>query len=203
MHSRYVDWDEAVAVFRERGLPESFYENLYNEGYALISGDTTVAGDFRLTGEVPHDATGYIIDGDLTVEGNVYDEDDGAAALVVLGNLRARDVFLWCDPKLLVLGDTEVGVFAGEMTDKLVMLGGDLRTRAVLLDAEFEPDLVEGTISGRLVAPSYCELETEDPNPSLPLRDLLVNEVLKGDEVDFEALRERVRDGLPVTRAAA
>ncbi|WP_433051656.1 hypothetical protein [Dactylosporangium sp. CS-033363] len=178
MQTRELTWDEAVQLFERRGLPESSYENLYDEEYLLVSGDTHLAGDLRLNGD-PFGAgagavTGYIVDGSLTVDGNLYDEDDGAAALVVLGTLRARDVFLWCDPKLIVQGNVEVGLFAGEMTDKLVMIHGDLRAGAIAYDAEFEPDLVEGeTISGGA--------------------ELLVG---------FAALRERVHAGRPVLRPA-
>ncbi|MER7278069.1 hypothetical protein ABT369_26870 [Dactylosporangium sp. NPDC000244] len=216
MRTRYVSWDEAVELFERRGLPESSYENLYNEEYILVTGpDLVIDGDLRLTGhagdhpfaaDTPEAATGYIVDGDLTVRGNLFDEDDGAAALVVLGSLKTRDIFLWCDPKLIVLGDVHADLFAGEMTDKLVMLHGDLRTRAVVLDDEFEPDLVQGTVHGRLVAPSYVELTAEDPDPDAPLSDILAAEVLKknGRKPDIEALRDHVHSGRPVlvTRSA-
>ncbi|KAA9380868.1 hypothetical protein F5972_07210 [Microbispora cellulosiformans] len=64
-------------------------------------------GPAAVTGELPLDehertpwregtpeaATGYVVDGDLVVDGNITDVDDGAAALIVLGNLRARNVY--------------------------------------------------------------------------------------------------------------
>ncbi|MEV6924113.1 hypothetical protein AB0M46_06310 [Dactylosporangium sp. NPDC051485] len=204
-----MKWDEAVEIFRRRGLPEETYRNLYQEEYILHPGPARVDGPFPLNfhedahpwnADTPEAATGYIVDGDLTIEGNLYDEDDGAAALVVLGRLKARDVFFGCDTKLIVLGDVEVGLFAGEMTDKLVMLHGDLRTVVTALDAEFEPDLVAGTHSGRLVAPAYVDLDVEDATAGRPLSDLLVDEVISGDGVDFDALRERVPAGEPVIR---
>lgn len=225
MRTRYVTWEESVELFRARGVPQSTFENLYEETYILVSGAAAVTGELPLDdhdrtpwsdGETPDNATGYIIDGDLTVEGNLVSIDDGSAALVVLGNLRAEDVYLEGDAKLIVMGDVTSHAFVGDMTDKLVMIHGDLRARVALFWDEFCPDLVTGTIHGRVLAPEYLDLETDigglvDPTPEIPLDALLVPELLITDtpgERDFKeigvrgaTLRERIIDGLPLTKA--
>ncbi|MFB9185922.1 hypothetical protein ACFFX1_48050 [Dactylosporangium sucinum] len=212
MPTSYLSWGEAVALFERRGLPESTYRNLYDEEYILVPGPATVGGTLSLsdhehtpwgTGETAERATGYVVDGDLTIDGNLIDEDDGAQALIVLGRLRVGDVFFGCDPKLLVLGDLDARTFGGTMTDKLVMVHGDLRATVTVLDDEFVPDLVTGTVRTRLVAPSYIELErVEDPTPGRPLADLVVAEVLRedGTDIDIDAWRERIERDEPVLR---
>ncbi|MBW8481247.1 hypothetical protein [Actinomadura parmotrematis] len=229
MGTRYLPWDEAVELFERRGLPESAYENLYDEEYILVEGPAVVDGDLPLdehgrtpwARDTPGAATGYIVDGDLTVTGTLADIDDGSAALVVLGSLTAGDVYLEGDAKILTRGDLTARAFVGYMTEKLVMVHGDLRTRVAVLADEFAPDLVTGTLSGRVLAPDYLDLAGDeaigglsDPAPDAPLADLLVPEVLGGDGgtdgdfagfaelgLDGGAVRERVMAGLPLSPA--
>ncbi|ROO85511.1 hypothetical protein EDD29_3056 [Actinocorallia herbida] len=225
MSTRYVSWDEAVALFERRGLPESSYENLYDEEYILVEGPVVVRGDLPLDDheatpwaeDTPDAATGYIVDGDLTVEGSLVDIDDGSAALVVLGGLTARDAYFEGDAKLITLGDAVFRAFVGHMTDKLVMVHGDLRTSVAVFLAEFFPDLVAGTLSGRLLTDGSEDDAVggyADPSPDAPLTDLLVPEVLAAPDaapgdfaffakvgLDGGAVRDRVMKGLPLTPA--
>ncbi|MET7401423.1 hypothetical protein ABZS66_48875 [Dactylosporangium sp. NPDC005572] len=215
MPTSYLSWDEAVALFERRGLPESTYRNLYDEEYILVPGPATVGGTLSLNdhertpwgaGATAEPATGYVVDGDLTIDGNLVDEDDGAQALIVLGRLRVGDVFFGCDPKLLVLGDLDARTFGGTMTEKLVMVHGDLRATVMVLDDEFAPDLVAGTTRTRLVAPAYIGLDgdVEDPDPERPLSELVVAEVLgeDGTSVDVDAWRDRVERDEAVLRVS-
>ncbi|MBD0676537.1 hypothetical protein [Streptomyces sp. CBMA156] len=209
-------WDESVALFERRGLPVSSYENLYEEEYDVHSGALSVDGHFDLdTAEL--DGTGYIVDGDLTVSGAVLNIDDGCPALVVLGDLRAAAVYLEGDAKLIVRGSVHVEAFVGNMTDKLVMLHGDLRAGVTVLSSEFEPDLVEGTLHGPVLVPPY--LADAYPGPAgagMPAAEaVLVPEVLRAGADDSDGLRSfntpgvhggrllsRIEAGLPVTLAA-
>ncbi|MFG2006905.1 hypothetical protein ACGFNU_47945 [Spirillospora sp. NPDC048911] len=223
MRSSYLTWNDAVGLFEKRGLPESSYRNLYEEEYILVPGAAAVTGELPLDDhdrtpwqdDTPDQATGYVVDGDLTIDGGLVDIDDGAAALVVLGNLRAKDVYLEGDAKLIVMGDVTVDGFVGDMTDKLVMIHGDLRATVAIFWREFRPDLVTGVLHGRTLAPAYLDLSTvamgglHDPAPDAPLDALLVPELLltgTPDEDDFTeigirgaVLRERVINGLPLT----
>jgi hypothetical protein len=224
MRCGYLAWGDAVELFERRGLPKSTYGNLYEEEYILVPGPASVTGELPLDEhertpwqeDTPEGATGYVVDGDLTVDGNIVDIDDGAAALIVLGNLRAKDIYLEGDTKLIVLGDVTAEAFVGDMTDKLVMIHGDLRTTAAIFWNEFCPDLVAGTLYGRTLAPAYLDLPTApigglvDPAPDAPLDTLLVPELLitgapaPGDfpEIGIRgaALRERILGRLPLTR---
>ncbi|MEV7386261.1 hypothetical protein [Streptomyces sp. NPDC091215] len=207
MDARHVaqSWDETVALFERRGLPESSYENLYEESYDVHPGPVAIAGDLDLDldATAPSGA-GIVVDGDLTVEGSIVNVDDGCPAVVVLGDLRAANVYLEGDAKLLVLGSVTVDAFIGNMTDKLVMIHGDLRARATVLSGEFSPDLVGGTLHGAVVAPAYLDL-AQDVDPA----SVLVPEVLRADGEDdwrsFDAPRvhggrllNRIDEGLPV-----
>ncbi|MFE2067523.1 hypothetical protein ACFXDH_34975 [Streptomyces sp. NPDC059467] len=198
-------WDETVALFERRGLPESSYENLYEESYDVHPGPVAIAGDLDLDldATAPSGA-GIVVDGDLTVEGSIVNVDDGCPAVVVLGDLRAANVYLEGDAKLLVLGSVTVDAFIGNMTDKLVMIHGDLRARATVLSGEFSPDLVGGTLHGAVVAPACLDL-AQDVDPA----SVLVPEVLRADGEDdwrsFDAPRvhggrllNRIDEGLPV-----
>jgi hypothetical protein len=79
------------------------------------------------------------------------------------------------DAKLIVLGDVTADAFVGDMTDKLVMIHGDVRTTVSIVWKEFCPDLITGTPHGRTLAPTYLNLSTApfggltDPTPDTPL----------------------------------
>ncbi|GLK07202.1 hypothetical protein [Streptosporangium carneum] len=224
MRSGYLAWDDAVRLFEQRRLPRSTYENLYEEEYILVPGPASVTGELPLDEHertpwregTPDGATGYVVDGDLTVDGNITDVDDGAAALIVLGNLRAKNIYLAGDTKLIVLGHVTTETFFGDMTEKLVMIHGDLRTTVSIFWDEFCPDLVTGTLYGRVLAPAYLDLSTApvgglvDPTPDAPLSGLLTPELLTTGAphpddlpeigIRGSALRERLLTGLPLTR---
>ncbi|MFF3504358.1 hypothetical protein [Streptomyces sp. NPDC003247] len=207
MSDRTLPWAETVAVFERRGLPESSYRNLYDETYDVRSGSLEIPGPLDLDARDWTSATGVVVDGDLTVRGSVLNVDDGCPALVVLGDLRAADVYLEGDVKLLVLGSVTVdGAFIGNMTDKLVMVHGDLKAAVTLLSSEFAPDLIGGTLHGPVLAPRYLGLG-HDLDPAA----VLVPEVLRAEGDDPDDLRcfdipkvhggrllERIEGRLPV-----
>ncbi|MFB7944374.1 hypothetical protein ACFC6L_05590 [Kitasatospora phosalacinea] len=172
-----TSWDACVALFDARALPASSYENLYEETYDVHSGALSVPGplDLDLYG------TGLVVDGDLTVEGAVLNADDGCPALVVLGDLTAGAVHLEGDAKLLVRGHVRVGAFVGHLTDKLVMIGGDLAAGVTVLSAGFFPDLVGGALTGPVLAPPYALAELDRPVTAPPAAEVLVPEVLLAD----------------------
>ncbi|MFF9029785.1 hypothetical protein [Streptomyces iakyrus] len=205
------DWAETVALFERRVLPESSYGNLYDESYEVHPGPLVIQGLLDLNEEDWSSAGGVVVDGDLTVEGNILNVDDGCPALVVLGDLKAADVYLEGDAKLIVAGNVTVNAFIGNMTDKLVMIHGDLKAAVTVLSAEFSPDLIGGILHGAVVAPDYLDL-AQDVDPAT----LLVAEVLCADSDDdpddmrcFDAPRvhggrllRRVEEGLPVVLAS-
>ncbi len=204
-----MTWDEAVALFEQRGLSKEIWQNLYEGEYILYTGNATVDGSFPLNQGEEHPwgedwDIGFIVDGDLTVSGGVYDFDDGAAALVVLGDLRAQGFYTTCDPKVIVTGNTSLDVVFGEYTDKYLVFRGDLRAAVQVWNGECAPDEVGGTLAGSLVAPSYAELGAATVADSgVPVSELLVPEVFDGDRIDGEALLDRLVSGEPVLVAKA
>ena len=206
MNTRHITWGEATKLFERRGVPESTWKSLYDGDYVLHYGNADVSGNFPLNRGEDHPwdepDIGYIVDGDLTVSGSVYDIDDDAMALVVLGNLRVSGIHLTCDSKIVVTGNTTADVMFGEYTDKYLVFHGDLRTTMLALDNECAPDLVGGTLAGTMILPSYSDPTefgaTHVEDAAVPITELLVPEVLTGGRLDSHVLRERLIAGLPV-----
>ncbi|MCP2271015.1 hypothetical protein LV75_003527 [Actinokineospora diospyrosa] len=212
VNTRHITWDEATALFEQRGLPRSIWQNLYEGEYALHTGNAVVEGNLSLnTGEdapwpeIADWDTGYIIDGDLTLTGSLYDIDDGAAALIVLGNLTVAGLHTTCDPKIIVTGDTTAEVIFAEYSDKYLVFQGDLRAVVQVWLSESAPDHIGGTAAGSLVHPTYgryTDLEAAQvDNTGIPITDLLAPETLTPTgEVDSDALHARLLSGLPLLR---
>ncbi|MFD8597047.1 hypothetical protein ACFV1L_18805 [Kitasatospora sp. NPDC059646] len=204
-------WDESVVLFESRGLPVSRYGNLYEETYDVHTGALSLTGPLDLDATEPY-GTGFVVDGDLEVTGAILNVDDGCPALIVLGDLTAGAIHLEGDAKLLVRGTVRTGAFVGHMTDKLVMIGGDLHAGVTVLSAGFFPDEISGALTGPVLAAPYAlaELGREVATPSAA--DVLVPEVLRtdrdeDDDTCFDApgvhgsrLRARLEAGLPVLR---
>ncbi|OIJ68527.1 hypothetical protein [Streptomyces mangrovisoli] len=191
MTDRSLTWAETVAVFERRGLPESSYGNLYDESYDVRPGPLAIPGPLDLDAKGWTSATGVVVDGDLTVDGALLNVDDGCPALIVLGDLKAADVYLEGDVKLLVLGDVTVtGAFIGNMTEKLVMVHGDLSAAVTVLSDEFAPDLIGGTLHGPVLAPAYLGYD-QDTDPAA----VLVPEVLRADGADGDGQDGDDEDG--------
>jgi hypothetical protein len=228
----YQYWREIVGLFKKRGLPESTYENLYEEEYILHPGKASLSKTLRLDDhEFRHEnpwikaggrpqyegidgaITGYVIDGDLEVDGSIINGDEGSPALVVLGNLRAKNLWITGDTKLLVKGDVEVDTFIGSFGSKLLMVHGDLRAKVAVFTDEFSPDLVGGSFRAHLVAPPYYDVKAdenvgsfEDTSAGARLADRIVPEV-RVDEarakktkvpVDARVWHERLVADLPI-----
>ncbi|KIQ64945.1 hypothetical protein TR51_12750 [Kitasatospora griseola] len=173
-------WHDCVALFESRGLPSSSYRNLYQEGYDVHAGRLAVSGPLDLDATEPY-GTGFVVDGDLEVTGTILNLDDGCPALIVLGDLTAGAVYLEGDAKLLVRGTVRVGAFVGNMTDKLVMIGGDLRAGVTVLSGGFFPDLVAGALTGPVLAQPYAVAELGHDVATPPAAEVLLPELLRAD----------------------
>lgn len=236
MATVYQTWDEIVALFKERKLARAMYESLYEEEYILHPGAAHLSKTLRLDDhDHRHDnpwikaggrpeyegidgaVTGYVIDGDLDVDENIINGEDGSPALVVLGDLRARNLWISGDTKLIVQGNVEVDTFLGSFGDKLLIVGGDLRAEFVLFTDEFSPDRIGGALEGHLVAPPYYDPKKDENLGSFKsksadksLADLLVPEVCVSEKVaantkvpvDARVWHERLATGLPILRSA-
>lgn len=236
METIYQTWAETVALFERRGFPRETYGNLDEEEYILHPGPAALPGSLWLDdhqyrhrnpwinagGRPEYEGldgavTGYVIDGDLHVDGNILNLDYGSPALIVLGDLKAANLVLTGTSHLLVHGDIEVETFVGTSTEQHVEVLGDLRAGLAIMWDEFLPE-VGGRVRGRALVPDYvdldgCGLAVEDPAPRAGLSDLLLPEVLLGDGdapgedlhlADAGLLHDRMIDrmvrGLPVLR---
>ncbi|WP_344665142.1 hypothetical protein [Catenulispora yoronensis] len=203
METIYQTWDEILALFAQRGFPEESSENLDEEEYILHPGPAALPGSLWLDdhqyryqnpwikagGRPQYDdidgaVTGYVIDGDLHVDGNIVNLDYGSPSLVVLGDLKAANLVLTGTSRLLVQGDVEVETFIGNSTDQYVEVRGDFRAKATVLWDEFVPE-VRGRLLGRVVAPGYLlpgsGLTIDDAAQGTALSELLVPEILLGE----------------------
>lgn len=236
MNTIYRTWAETTALFERRGFPQETYGNLDEDEYILHPGPAALPGSLWLDDHqyrhqnpwikaggrpeyegIDGAVTGYVIDGDLHVDGNMLNLDYGSPSLIVLGNLKAANLVLTGSSHLLVQGDIEVETFFGNSTDQYVEVLGDLRATVAIMWDEFLPE-VGGHLRGRPLVPEYvdvddCGLAVADPTPHAALSDLLVPEVLfadgdaLGDDIcladaglRYERMIDRLVRGLPVMR---
>jgi tetratricopeptide (TPR) repeat protein len=139
------------------------------------------------SGEEP---VGFLIVGDLTVTGNISNEDtDGARSLVVLGDLHAGNIAVG-GQELYVRGNVVVdGVYCGYYNHGESFVDGDVAARLLIADD------YSFHIGGETHAP-LADREGGD----IPIHFVLAEECLDDDEwpFNFYVLIERLRDGLPV-----
>ncbi len=236
METIYRTWAETVALFEERGFPQETYDSLYEDEYILHPGPAALPGSLWLDDHqyrhlnpwikaggrpeyegIDGAVTGYVIDGDLHVDGNILNLEDGSPSLIVLGDLTAANLVLTGSSYLLVQGDIQVETFVGNSTDQLVDVQGDLRAALAILWDEFVPE-IGGRLRGRALVPDYLDLDdhgvtVEDPAPHAALSDLVVPEILlaggedPGDDTHlaetrlrYEHMIDRLVRGLPLIR---
>ncbi|MEU9608467.1 hypothetical protein [Streptomyces sp. NPDC048057] len=236
MKTIYQTWLETAALFERRGFPQETYGTLEEEEYILHPGSATLPGSLWLDDHqyrhqnpwiqaggrpeyegIDGAVTGYVIDGDLHVDGNILNLDYGSPSLIVLGNLTVANLVLTGTSHLLVQGDIEVETFLGNSTEQHVEVLGDVRAAVAIMWDEFLPEIA-GRLHGRVLVPDYvdlgtCGLTVEDPAPHAVLPDLLVPEVLLtaddafGEDLHlaeaglrYDQMVDRIVQGLPVVR---
>lgn len=169
----YQTWDEIAALLGKHELAEESIESVYHEEYILHPGAAHVASLRLDDHEHRHEnpwlkaggrpeyegidgaVTGYVVDGDLTVDGSIVNGDTGSPALIVLGDLRAKALMITGDTKLIVKGDVIVDFFMGGFTESLMVVEGELRARVAIFWDEFAPTL--GGLSAHVFSPSYYD----------------------------------------------
>ncbi|TDC85535.1 hypothetical protein E1193_02565 [Micromonospora sp. KC606] len=173
---------------------------LYEESLQLV-------GDLNL---VDWTGDGYpynvIVDGDLTVEGDVtYFCDEGPGFLhLVTGTLRARNLFLNGFPNVVVRGDLIVthGVLGCYGEDGgLLKVAGKVQAQTVVKSWHFNTSFASRpqsvVVADRSVADGPSD-HTEDLAASALLPDLLNND---GD-IDTDRVEQALRRGQPILRSA-
>ncbi len=176
----FQTWGEIQALLEKHELPAIAIESLHPEEYILHPGSATVpslrvddhehrhgnpwikAGGRPQYEGIDGAVTGYVIDGDLTIDGNFVNGEDGAPAIIVLGDLRARAILISGDTKLVVKGKVVTDFFLGGFTDSYVVVQGDLDARVSIFWDEFSPAIVGGTLRTHLFSPAYYNAATDD-----------------------------------------
>lgn len=198
MLTRLLSRDEAKGLFDARGLDSGFPAPSGKDAiYVLHDGPARLA-KLRLDHgesdwERAHAAesnriVGFIVDGDLDVEGNVLNgEQDFGPALIVFGTLRARNVGLG-GATVYVKNDLVASeCLHGYYNHGVLCVGGDVHARVVVTSEYF------GKIGGALAAPCFGSdhLEvTGGRTADVDIRTLLVPELLTTEDVGDKELEE-------------
>ena len=234
MSSIYQTWAETQALLEKHQVLPIAVESIHPEEYILHPGSASISS-LRLDDHEHRNAnpwikaggrpqyegldgavTGYVIDGDLTIDGTLINGDIGAPALIVLGNLRAKAIMITGDAKLVVKGNIETDFFMGGFTDSYFVVEGELHARAIIFWDEFAPSHL-GTLRGHALVPHYYDAASDEniaqvvpTTPAPDLATLFVPEVQVPIEsekrtfasfgVDGAKLYERIVAGHPVLR---
>lgn len=193
MASLYQTWAETQALLEQHRVLPIAIASLHQEEYILHPGGASISS-LRLDDHEHRHAnpwikaggrpqyqgldgavTGYVIDGDLTIDGSLINGDVGAPALIVLGNLRARSIMITGDAKLVVKGDVEVDFLMGGFSDSTLVVEGELTARVVIFWDEFMPAHL-GALRGHALVPHYYDPASDENikrfSPTTPAPDL-------------------------------
>ncbi|WP_055529336.1 hypothetical protein [Streptomyces graminilatus] len=201
---RVITADEAEARFAAAADLQYPYQEFTDEQeIRLYEGGLHVVGNLEREGDDDWAPCNVIVDGDLTVDGDIeWWDSAGGNFLLVTGDVRVRNVLLSGCPDVVVRGDlTATGSVQGHHGDD----GGFLTVKGLL-----RADLVIGTLYfnldlGRppealLIADQYrttCPVDFTDEE----LDDLVLPELLDKDErADEHEIADALRAGRPVLR---
>jgi hypothetical protein len=196
-------------------FPVNAGDYVVHDGNAMLAGLRLDHGESkweRAHASASKNIAGFIVDGDLDVDGNILNgEQDFGPTLVVLGSLRARNVGLG-GAAVYVGGD----LVAAECVHAYYNHGylrvrGDVRARVVVTSEYFGE--IEGTIAAPCYGRHHLEIGTPPVEVATDKRTLLVPEVFTredfgddepaGDDelelvIDDGAIFERLENGEPV-----
>jgi Domain of unknown function (DUF4116) len=169
-------------------------------------------GDVRIDGDLGLDWTddrfaghiGLVVDGDLTVTGNIINENGNAGPfLLVRGNLRARNVVAG-GAEFHIEGDADIEeLLLGHYNDGTLAIDGTTRAQLILSDDHSMHTTSEAPYWSSHAIPigmplsdylhADVELESDDDD------DYRLDPPVQ--QVDADALIARLQRGLPVVRA--
>ncbi|MGY3061504.1 Leucine-rich repeat (LRR) protein [Streptomyces sp. TE3672] len=201
---RLISAQEAEERFRvsaDVGYPYAEFAD--EQEIRLYEGGLHVTGHLEPEGDSDWVPYNTVVDGDLTVDGDLdwWDDCDGNFFMVT-GSLRARNVFLSGCPNVVVRGDLEVtGGICGSYGDGgWLVVCGRTRARIVISVSYFGMTFAEQP-QALLVAengPSNCPVDFTDEE----LDTVLLPELLDDDgTADEGKIAEALREGRQVLRA--
>lgn len=152
--------------------------------------------------ELDLEAANYVAEGDLTIRGDLY-IDDECGWLVVLGDLTARNVLSGGTAQTIVRGNlTAEHAVHADYNDGYLEVGGTLRAKVVVAEHTVK---AHGGIEGITIDFKGFAMP-ESFSPTIPQRlavyspkDVFVAEALNSQGyVDGNGLRERLLEGAPI-----
>ncbi|MEV5676472.1 hypothetical protein [Streptomyces sp. NPDC052179] len=204
MGYRLISAQEAEERFRvsaDVGYPYAEFAD--EQEIRLYEGGLHVAGHLEPEGDndwVPYNT---VVDGDLTVDGDLaWWDDSGGNFLMVTGSLRARNVFLSGCPNVVVRGDLEVagGICgSGGEDGGVLVVCGRTRARTIISMSYFGMTFAEQP-QALFVADPYrtnCPVDFTDEE----LDTVLLPELLDDGMADAWKIVEAFREGRQVLRA--
>ncbi|MFF9572447.1 hypothetical protein [Streptomyces sp. NPDC014685] len=202
---RVITVEEAEERFRisdDIGYPYAEFAD--EQEIRLYEGGLHVAGHLEPEGDEDWVPYNTVVDGDLTVDGDLdwWDNSSGNF-LVVTGDLRARNVFLSGCPNVLVRGNLEVtGGFCGSYGDDggILTVRGGVRAALVIGMLYFGLDLAEQP-QALLVADPYRTNRPVDFTDD-ELDRILLPELLGEDgEAEARLIERAMAEGRQILRA--
>ncbi|MFI6094879.1 hypothetical protein ACIA8G_04955 [Lentzea sp. NPDC051213] len=207
---RLLDVDEAEERFRLSADVESrfpYREFSDEQEFRLYEGGLHVTGDFSAETDGDWVMYNVIVDGDLTVDGDLSWWDDHMGNFVlVTGNVRARNVLLRGNPSVVVRGDLLVdnGVFGCHGADGgFLDVGGVTRAKTIVNIRYFKMTFAGGRPDATLIAdPNFtsCPVDFADDELSAVLLPAMVD---PDGYVDEGQIEWAFMEGRPILRDGA
>ncbi|WP_326767381.1 leucine-rich repeat domain-containing protein [Streptomyces sp. NBC_01591] len=202
---RVITAEEAEERFRiSDGIGYPYAEFADDQEIRLYEGGLHVAGHLGPEGGEDWVPYNTIVDGDLTVDGNLdWWDNSGGNFLAVTGSLRARNVFLYGCPNVLVRGNLEVtGGICGSYGDDggLLTVRGSTRASLIIGMLYFCLDFAEQPQA--LLVGDPCRTNHPVDFTNGELSGILLPELLnKHGEADSRKIEEAMGEGHQVLRA--
>ncbi|GGO95634.1 hypothetical protein [Wenjunlia tyrosinilytica] len=193
--------EERFAVSDGVGYP---YQDFADEQeIRLYESGLRIEGDLAPESDVDRVPYNVIVDGDLTVDGDMTWWDEGSGNfLLVTGDARARNVLLSGCPNVVVRGDVTVaGGIQGSCGEGggYLAVRGRTRARVVVATLYFGLDLTRRPEAVLIANPhrSTCPVDfTEEESAGVVLAELLDAD----GGIDVRKVGEALREGRPVLR---
>lgn len=159
----------------------------------LFEGDTHLK-TLELANVIDDDVYGYIVHGDLIVDGDLEAEDEEGMSLFVTGSLHARSIFS-AGLEIVVLKDAHFTNYAiGSYNHGCLRVKGDLHAPYIIND---DHDFSwEGKAHGKTI--NLCSEEACEPYEYGTSH--IAEDAQDDGEVDIERLMEFIAQGKPVLK---
>lgn len=178
----------AISDYYSSGGPEP------EDKVLVFEGDTVIDGNFELIQhEMPHEAWGYIVTGNLTVNGRILDGDmDYGPFLVVKGDLYA-DSITTAGAELFIIGNAFIKKFIYTFYNHGTLeIDGDLKTKLVICSDH--NTIVKGKIDA-IVLNDNGSLEGTPDFDEENWGEILKEDIIAEDYLDDDVIMEHIRKG--------